>query len=174
MLEVNPKIKNVGLVYNPSEPNSKFLRDQAVDATKKLSLNLVEASVTTSAEVLTAAQSLADKVDAFLVTTDITVVNALPSMVKVASDNKKPLFASNALSAESGAAVAYGLLYTDVGIVGAGKAAQILDGKKPVDIPVERIKQLYLYINTKAAAQMGLTIPDAVLNRATQKFDIIK
>ncbi|MEI6043350.1 MAG: ABC transporter substrate-binding protein, partial [Chloroflexota bacterium] len=174
MLEVNPKIKNIGLVYNPGEPNSKYVHDLAAEVAKKLNLNLVEASVTKSDEVLTAAQSIVDKVDAFYTTTDITVVNALPSMVKVATENKKPLFASNATSAQSGAAVAYGLLYTEVGIVGAGKAAQILDGKKPGDIPIDRLKQLYLYINLKAADQMGLKIPDAVLNRATAKYDTIK
>lgn len=172
--EVAPNAKNIGLIYNPAEINSKFLRDQSQEVAKKLGLNLVEASIAQSSEVLTAAQSIADKVDVFYTTTDVTVVNALPSLVKVATDNKKPLIASNPQSAERGAAVAVGIDYFDVGILSAIKGAAVLDGKKPGDLPIEGIKVTHLYINTKAAEQMGLKIPDSVVTRAEQKYTDIK
>jgi len=43
---------------------------------------------------------------------------------------------------------------------------RVLSGKKPGDIPVEGIKITELVVNPKAAASMGVTIPDAVVKRA--------
>ncbi len=168
-----PNAKNIGLIFNPAEINSKYLRDISVETAKKLGLNLVEASISKSDEVLPAAQSLADKVDAFYTTTDVTVVNALEALIKVSSDSKKPLFASNPQSADRGAPVALGLNYFDVGVITAPKAAAIFDGKKAETIGIERPKVMQLYVNLKGAEQMGFKIPDAVIARAVQKYDKI-
>ena len=43
---------------------------------------------------------------------------------------------------------------------------RVLKGEKPGDIPVEGIKITELVVNPKAAASMGVTIPDAVVKRA--------
>jgi len=174
ILEIVPTAKNVGLVYNPSETNSKISRDQALDVASKLGLKLVDASITGSGDVLPAAQSLADKVDVFFSTTDVTVVNAFESLVKVATDGKKPLVANDPDSGSRGAVAALGLDYFDNGVASGGKAAQILDGKKVQEVAIDRQKKGFLTVNLKAAEQMGVKLPDAVTNRADQKFTEIK
>ena len=54
-------------------------------------LTIVEANVSTSAEVKQATESLIGKVDAFYIITDNTVVSALESVIDVANANKLPL-----------------------------------------------------------------------------------
>jgi putative ABC transport system substrate-binding protein len=44
-------------------------------------------------------------------------------------------------------------------------------GARPADLPVERPAVLELVVNTRAARELGITIPPSVLARASQAFD---
>jgi putative ABC transport system substrate-binding protein len=46
--------------------------------------------------------------------------------------------------------------------------ARILRGAKPAEMPVETLDELLIHLNPKAAAGMGVTIPDAVLKQANK------
>ena len=64
---------------------------QLKEIVKDMDMNIVEASVSTSAEVKQATESLIGKVDALYIITDNTVVIALESVVSVANENKIPM-----------------------------------------------------------------------------------
>lgn len=85
--------KNVGMVYNAGEQNSVAQVNIVKETIKKenLDLNIVEAPVSTSAEVKQATESLLGKADSIYIITDNTVVSALESVISVANDNELPL-----------------------------------------------------------------------------------
>ncbi len=83
--------KTVGLIYNAGEQNSLAQIEKVKEAAKHTDLKLVEASVSTTAEVKQAAESLVGKADVFYIVTDNTVVSAIESVVSVANE-KKSLF----------------------------------------------------------------------------------
>jgi putative ABC transport system substrate-binding protein len=45
---------------------------------------------------------------------------------------------------------------------------KILKGAKPADLPVQQATKFDFVVNLKAAKEIGLTIPNRVLERATQ------
>jgi putative tryptophan/tyrosine transport system substrate-binding protein len=153
--------KNVGMVYNAGEPNSVAQIDMVKEAIKGTDLKLVEATVSTSAEVKQAAESLVGRADVIYIITDNTVVSALESVIGVAEQNKLPLFVGELDSVARGGFAAYGFDYYDIGYEAGQMAAQILKGeKKTSDLPVQYPQKLKLLMNKDAAKKMNIEIKD--------------
>ncbi|GAC90215.1 ABC transporter periplasmic protein [Anoxybacillus flavithermus NBRC 109594] len=147
----------VGMIYNAGEQNSVAQVDAVKKAMEGTDLTIVPVSVSTSAEVKQAAESLVGKVDCFYVITDNTVVSALESVIQVANDQDIPLFVGELDSVKRGGFAAYGFDYYDIGYEAGVMAADILEGKKkPAELPVQYPQKLKLVINKKAAEEMGI------------------
>ena len=172
ILEILPGVQTLGTLYNAGEDNSVFLVEKLKEAADKLGLTVVERTVSTSADVLAAAQSLVGQVDAIWVGTDNTVVTGLEALIGVCEDNNIPLFPADEPSIERGGIAAYGFDYKDIGIQTGWMIARILDGDGTAnDIPVEKGQIISLSINTAAAERMGVTIPQSVIDRAVTVYD---
>lgn len=169
-LETKPGAKNFGFVYNPQEANARAILEEANGLAKKYNITFVTATIQNSGEVLTAAQGIVDKVDLFFVPTDVTLVNGLEALVRVGTDNKKPLIGLAPLTSARGVSVAVGLDYFDNGLFSARLASQILDGKKSEEIAIEKQPKGPIAVNLKAAEQIGLKIPDTIVNQAVTKY----
>ncbi|MDN4075697.1 MULTISPECIES: ABC transporter substrate-binding protein [Fictibacillus] len=154
--------KSVGLIYNKGEQNSVAQVDLVKKELKKSNLKPVEASVSTSADVKQAAESLVGRADVFYIITDNTVVSALESVISVSEDKDIPMFAGELDSVKRGAFAAYGFDYYDIGYEAGQMAAKILKGeKKPSEINVQYPQKLKLVINKKAAEAMNVQLkPD--------------
>ncbi|AXM88365.1 BMP family ABC transporter substrate-binding protein [Anoxybacillus ayderensis] len=147
----------VGMIYNAGEQNSVAQMDAVEKAMEGTDLTIVPVSVSTSAEVKQAAESLVGKVDCFYVITDNMVVSALESVIQVANDQDLPLFVGELDSVKRGGFAAYGFDYYDIGYEAGVMAADILEGKKkPAELPVQYPQKLKLVINKKAAKEMGV------------------
>jgi putative tryptophan/tyrosine transport system substrate-binding protein len=153
--------KNIGVISNAGEQNSEVQVDQVKKLAEEQGATVIEASVSTSAEVKQAAESLVGRVDAIYVPTDNTVVSALESVISVANSEKIPLFVGELDSMERGAIAASGFSYYDLGYQTGKMAVDILKGSKKVsDIPVELPGSLKLVINKKAAEAQGLEVKE--------------
>ncbi len=168
--EMLPRAKRWGTIYNAGDANSVVNVRKTREAMKGLGLDLVEVTVSNSNEVYTAAQSLVGRVDAIYITSDNTVVSAIGSVAKVASQNRIPLFAGDVDSVPNGASVALGFNYFQVGYSAGKKAAQVLKGKKPGDIPSGYAENLSLHMSLKNAKKQGLTIPDKYVKMAEKVY----
>lgn len=153
--------KKIGMVYNAGEQNSVAQVTTVKELAAEASLTVVEAAVSTSAEVRQASESLLGKIDAFYIITDNTVVSALESVVAVANAEKLPLIVGELDSVERGGLAAYGFEYYDIGYEAGQMAAQILlEGKSPSDIPSAFPANLKLVINKSTADLLGIEIKD--------------
>ncbi len=82
-----PEVKKIGAVYNSGEDNSVALMKRVRPVLDSLGYGLIERPVTGTAEVTTSTSALIGKADLIYITTDNTVIAALPSLLEVARDN---------------------------------------------------------------------------------------
>jgi putative ABC transport system substrate-binding protein len=168
VLQVVPGAKRLGVMYNPGEANSVTLVEMVKTEAAKQGMTLVEGVATKSGDVLAAVRSLVGKVDAIYIPLDNTVVSALEAVIKVAEQNRIPIISGDTDSVTRGTIAAVGFNYYDVGVQTGAMVARVLNGESPGDIAVERVQQLELYLNPGAAQRMGVTLPQAMLDRAKQ------
>jgi putative ABC transport system substrate-binding protein len=170
MLEIMPEAQTVGIIWNPAEKNSEVATGLAREAAEELGIELVEANVTDSSEIQTAAESLvAQGIDAFFISTDSTVVAGFEALAKVANENQIPLFANDPASAGRGAVAAVGVDYFQDGYDSGAMAAQILKGEAtPADFTIERQSANILAINYDAAKLQGVEFSPEIEERAAQ------
>ncbi|SDP65333.1 ABC transporter substrate-binding protein [Desulforhopalus singaporensis] len=170
VLSYSDRIKTLGLLYNAGEANSKAIIGEINQLRDKLGFQTVEATAAKTADVYQAAKSLVGRADAVFIPTDNTIISALESVLKVGVQNKLPIFAADVDSVKRGAVAAMGFDYYKHGYQTGAVAEKILNGTRPEDIPVQFQEELQLHINVPFSKQMGLTPPQALLNKATKIY----
>lgn len=165
---ITPGISSVGVLYSSGETNSAAVVEDLRKYTDYIGMTLVEATVTNSSEVKQAAQFLAGKVDAIFLPIDNTIASAMPAVAQVAVEARVPIYAGADSLVKDGGLAAYGINYEALGEETADMAAQILNGKKPGDIPVRSINDMDIYLNLATAGALGITIPEDIMNEAVE------
>lgn len=167
-LEIVPDMTAIGVIYNPAEANAVVLVALLHAAAEAAGVEVVEATAANSGAVQAAAASLAGRVQAIYVPTDNTVVSAFEAVVGVAEDAQIPLFAGDTDSVRRGAIASIGFDYYEHGKQTGRIVARVLRGEAPGDIPVEFATGGTISVNPAAALRMGVTIPQAVIDRAAE------
>ncbi|EGQ9204990.1 ABC transporter substrate-binding protein [Vibrio cholerae] len=165
--EILPNVKSIGVVYNPGEANAVSLMELLKLSAAKHGIKLVEATALKSADVQSATQAIAEKSDVIYALIDNTVASAIEGMIVAANQAKTPVFGAATSYVDRGAIASLGFDYYQIGVQTADYVAAILEGKEPGTLDVQVAKGSDLVINKTAAEQLGITIPEAVLARAT-------
>ena len=166
VVEVLPKAKTIGTIFNGGESNSVAANAVAKAEAEKRGLRWIEVQITGSAEVKNAVESLVGRVDALFTPQDNTLASAFDAVVKVTRDNRIPLFSLDTSSVARGALAAFGVDQYKLGVAWATQAAvPVLLGRDPATFVPVPYRTFDLYLNTATAAADGLTIPPAVLQR---------
>ncbi len=163
-------IKSIGHVYSSGEANAVRLAEVAEAACADLGIEFVGTTVTTSAEVKQAAQSIAGRVEAFYVSTDNTVVSALAALGDVAATNGIPVLSADPTSAgENGVFLAWGFDYYKMGQATGRLVVEILDGAAPASIPTRfmtSVDDIELFVNLQIAKELGIDVPEDLVSKA--------
>jgi putative tryptophan/tyrosine transport system substrate-binding protein len=164
------KVDAIGHVYSAGEANALVLAEQAAQVADELGIEFITSTITNSAEVRQATQSIIDRVDVMYVSTDNAVVSALSTLVDVAAGDGVPVVTADPSSAEEqGVIAAYGFDYYTMGLATGDLVARILEGEDPNDIPVQFLtdaEDLILHVNLDVAEELGITLPDSIVDEA--------
>lgn len=173
--EFLPEAKTIGILYTTSEVNS----ESAIAIYKKLApkygFELEVSGISTSSDIPLAVDNLLNKVDCLSNLTDNTVVSSLATILDKANAKKIPVFGSEIEQVKRGCVAAEGLDYYALGVSTGKMAGEILKGeKKASEMPFKTFEESALYVNTEAAKQLGLAIPETATKRAKQVFESIE
>ena len=165
--QILPNAKKVAMLYCSSEANSKFQVEIAKKSAAALGLETVDATVSNSNEIQQVTQSLVGKVDAIYAPTDNMIAAGMATVSMVAQPAKLPIIVGESGMVKNGGLATYGINYYNLGLLTAQQAVKILkDGAKPATMPIEYSKNCDLTLNKEAAAKIGITFPQELLDKA--------
>ena len=164
------KIKRLGHIYTSSEENAVVLANIVKQVCAELKIEFVPTTVTKSAEVKQATESIIHRVDALYISTDNTVVSAMSAVAEVAMKAKVPIMSADPSSSEAyDVLAAWGFDYYKMGRATGKMVIEILKGKKPEQIPTRfmtKASDVDLMINLDVAKKLGLTVPKDLVKTA--------
>lgn len=164
------KIKRLGHIYTSSEENAVVLAGIVKQVCAELKIEFIPMTVTKSAEVKQATESIIRRVDALYISTDNTVVSAMSAVTEVAMKAKVPVMSADPSSSESyDVLAAWGFDYYKMGRATGKMVIEILKGKKTEQIPTRfmtKASDVDLMINLDVAKKLGLTVPKDLVKTA--------
>lgn len=168
--ELTSDVKTFGFIYDSGQPNSVPAINKAKEYCEAKGINYVEATITNSSELMQAAQSLAEKVDAIFTPTDNTVASAMPTLSAEAQKAGIPVYTgADSLVADGGFATV-GVDYTVLGRQVAAMVKKVVDGEKISNIPAETLSEYATIVNASTAEKIGVKLTEEQL----KKFQILE
>jgi putative ABC transport system substrate-binding protein len=170
--EMVPAARTIPAFINQANPNSSDQLRDLQEASARAGVRLLPESISTDADLSAAAPLLVDKhPDALFVTADPFFNSRRGPVVAVAARARLPAMYEFREFAEVGGLMSYGSNLVDgcrqVGVY----ARRILNGAKPVELPVLQRTVFELIINLKTAKALGLDVPPALLARADEVIE---
>jgi putative ABC transport system substrate-binding protein len=167
-----PKLARVGLLRASLENNIgqdlqlKDLRPAALAL--KLKLEEIEAQPDPKGLEIAFQAAKQKQVDAIMNIASRPFFAERKPIVELAGRYRLPAIYSQKEFVDVGGLMSYGADYDDLYRRAAVYVDKILKGAKPADLPVQQPTKFEFIINLKVAKQIGLIIPNRVLERANQ------
>jgi putative ABC transport system substrate-binding protein len=163
--EAFPKVARVAFLWEPTRGNQALTDMEA--AAKALGVKLQSLEVRSLDDFASAFARAKREGAQALITFPRPLVNTQQRQVlDFAATNRLPAMYAASEFVEAGGLMSYAPNYTDLFRRAADFVDKILKGTKPADMPVEQPTKFEFLVNLKTAKQIGLTIPQKVLERA--------
>jgi putative tryptophan/tyrosine transport system substrate-binding protein len=170
--QMHPGLRNIGIVWNPSESNSGAFVLKARTACAAMGITLLEANADNAAGVLEAAQSTISRgAQAIWVGGDVTVSVAIDSLVAAGRKAGIPVFTITPGKPDRGTLFDIGINFYECGKLTGALAAEVLNGADPATIPIRDVLDLVprrLVVNKQALGELkeSWRLPDDLVRRA--------
>ena len=171
--EVAPNVEHIGIVYNP-EPgnNSSAFRESIDEVASKVGISSIMTPKGDSFDIDRLIRSLKDEPNSGLIFLPdaITGVRRVQITALVAQCRLPAIYPLR-FFCDAGGLVSYGV-NVNKNIAGAASYVdRILRGANPAELPVQAPTEFELVVNQKAARQLGLQLPPALLARADEVIE---
>ena len=166
--EIAPGVKRVAVLRDPAISAGTGQFGAIQTAAPSFGVELSPINVHDATEIERAVTAFARSGNGGLIaTTSAQVLAHRDLIISLAARHKLPAVYYARFWVTGGGLASYGPDYVDPYRRAAGYADRILKGEKPADLPVEAPTKYELAINLATARALGLTVPPALLARAT-------
>jgi len=170
--EAVPKAAVVGMLENPTNPNTPAVRKDMQRAADALGQKLIIATATVESDLPTAFDELVRQRTEALVVRSDALFNARPQqLVALAARHSLPAIYPLRDFVAAGGLMSYGASLVDALRQVGDYTGRILKGEKPAELPVMQSTKVMLVINLKTAKTLGLTFPITLLGRADEVIE---
>jgi ABC-type uncharacterized transport system substrate-binding protein len=171
--ELVPGAARVALLVNPTNVTiAEGAARDAEAAARSMGLQIQVLNASTSGEIDAAFTLLArERPDALFVIGDPLFNTRRLQLALLAARHALPASYASRDYPEAGGLMSYGSDVTDAYRQVGVYAGRILNGAKPVDLPVVQSSKFELVINAQAAKVLGLTVPPQLLARADEVIE---
>ena len=163
-----PDIKTIGVIYNSSEANSLAQVQELKKEAEKKNIKVKEISVTTVNEINQNLTAALGEIDALYAPTDNTVASAYDLVGNLCINKNIPILCGEEAGVSKGGLCSIGIDYFKLGKEAGYKAAEILNGKAPIDIEISTLSDMSITINTDVVEKLNITVPDDINSKATK------
>jgi putative tryptophan/tyrosine transport system substrate-binding protein len=167
--ETIPGLSRVAVLLNETSPAHAVLEQEIEAAARVLGIAVHGLRVRGAQDLegaLGTARSTGDQ--AVYPASDPLFVNARVQLAELALRHRLPLMCDFREQVEAGGLLAYGPVFATMYRRAAAIVDKILKGARPADLPVEQPTNFELFVNAQTARGLGLTVPQAVLQQATE------
>ena len=169
---VLPKLSRIAILWNPANPAASRALATARDAATQMGIGVIEVMARIPGEIDAAFASLArEPAGALIVLSDPFLVSERERIGSLARAQRVAVLGEMRELAGAGALISYGPDFADQFRRAAYFVDRILKGAKPGDLPIEQVVTFALVVNRKAAAPLGVKIPQEILVRATEVIE---
>jgi putative tryptophan/tyrosine transport system substrate-binding protein len=168
--ETVPNASPVAVLWNPANPVWHAAASRETEAAARalgLRVQLLEARGPDELEGAFAAMAR-EHAGALFVPADIIFVRHAQLMADLAARHRLPAMYAFREHVQAGGLMSYAANFAVIFRRAATFVDKILKGTRPADLPVEQPTTFDLVINLRTAQALGLTIPDSVLQQATE------
>ena len=162
-----PHVRTVGVIYNSVEPNSRLAVAALEKAAKPAGYQVRSIPVTGQGDINLALAAAAKRIGVLCLPTDNLVQANIQTVLTAADRLQLPTFNCDRASVQNGVLFSVAVDYTDLGILSAKIAVDILvNGTHPAEIPIRALENPKLYLNGPKLAQFKIGVPEDLASTA--------
>jgi putative ABC transport system substrate-binding protein len=170
--EIVPQAGLMALLVNPNNTSAEPMMRDVQEAARAKGVQLYIVKASTESEIDAAFATLVQlHAGALVLGADPLFASRLDRLAALAARHAVPAIYDRREFAAAGGLISYGSSltagYRQIGIY----AGKILNGANPADLPIQQPTTFELVVNLKTAKTLGLTVPPAILARATEVIE---
>ena len=165
LMAIAPDIQRIYVFNNPNDNSSVQALNALTETAPRFNVELVVWEAGTVEEIDAGLKAIPEDADAIFIPATAFYEAQIDRFINAADEHRLPLAAPATANVWSGALTSFGHDNVPLGDQASRLAVQILRGVKPADLPVETA-ELFMSINLKTAAIIGLDIPDEIIRQA--------
>jgi putative ABC transport system substrate-binding protein len=170
--ELLPAATMIGVLINPTNPQTEALLKDLDTASHTLGLQLRVLHANAERDFITAFATLAQlQASALVIAPDGFFLSRSEELAALAVRHAVPTIFQDRPFVTAGGLMSYGGSTADSYRLAGVYAGRILKGEKPADLPVQQPARIELIINLKTAKTLGVTVPLPLLARADEVIE---